>query len=215
MADPFANVAKFESSGDEYSDGDDDEYVSLVGHPDYEIRSSYPYTIRHVNSKLVANEWTSKTKGYVNVDLNGKPCRKHRLIALQFIPNPDNLSEVDHINHNRADYHIDNLRWVSSSNNQRNKSIHRGVRYNYIDKLPDDYIDVDTYETRNGLREFDNKEYYYSSSTDLFYYYNGRQYRILHINHGYNDALCVSMTDKNKRLVKVYYTKFKLQYDLL
>ena len=43
----------------------------------------------------------------------------HRLIALAFVPNPENLPEVDHINFNRADYSIDNLRWVSHADNIR------------------------------------------------------------------------------------------------
>jgi hypothetical protein len=60
----------------------------------------------------------------------------HRLIAKMFIPNPDNLSDVDHINHNKLDNRLENLRWVSSSDNNRNMSIrkkntsgHQGVSF--------------------------------------------------------------------------------------
>lgn len=50
-----------------------------------------------------------------------KTKRLHRLIAGAFIPNPEGLPEVDHINRNRTDNTVENLRWVSKSKNQWNK----------------------------------------------------------------------------------------------
>lgn len=41
----------------------------------------------------------------------------HRLVAMAFIPNPDNKSEVNHINGNKRDNHIWNLEWVTHSEN--------------------------------------------------------------------------------------------------
>jgi hypothetical protein len=45
----------------------------------------------------------------------------HRLVALAFIPNPDNLLEVDHIDKNKLNNHVLNLRWVSRSIQMRNR----------------------------------------------------------------------------------------------
>ncbi|KAK8888414.1 hypothetical protein M9Y10_039484 [Tritrichomonas musculus] len=190
------------------------QFVPLVNHEDYEILNEYPFTIRRRSTGYEVKEWING-EGYVITSMNGYDYRKHRLIALQFIPNPDNLPEVDHWNHNRADNHLENLHWVSSSNNQRNKSINKGVQYNFINKLPSDYIDVVSYETRAAVYEFNDKEYYYSPSTDLFYWFNGRQYKELHINHEHNGQLFVNMITKNSRKIKVFYTKFKIQYDLI
>ena len=41
----------------------------------------------------------------------------HRLVATAFIPNPDNLSEVNHIDGNRLNNTAENLEWVSHEEN--------------------------------------------------------------------------------------------------
>lgn len=41
----------------------------------------------------------------------------HRLVAMTFLPNPDNLPEVHHIDHNKENNRLDNLQWVSKSDN--------------------------------------------------------------------------------------------------
>ena len=190
------------------------EFVPLLGYEnDYEILNDYPFTIRRKNNHYEVSENDYQHKGYPAIYLNRKLIQKHVLIAKQFIPNPNNLPQVDHINHDRTDYHIENLRWITPSENQRNKSSFKGIQYEYIDTLPNDYIDVVTYESKNRTHEFNDKEYYYSPSTDKFYYFNGSQYRILNINTP-NDNKCVKMMDKNKRQIAVYYTKFNIQYDL-
>ena len=37
----------------------------------------------------------------------------HRLVALTFIPNPENKPEIDHIDTNRKNNSVDNLRWCT------------------------------------------------------------------------------------------------------
>jgi len=58
------------------------------------------------------------------INLNGKTMKYHRLIAIQFIPNPENMSQVDHINRNPFDNRIENLRWVDARTNSNNKTNH-------------------------------------------------------------------------------------------
>ena len=64
-----------------------------------------------------------KTDGYRRLRINGKDCNLHRLIAEAFIPNPENKPLVDHINRNRTDNRVENLRWVTYSENCKNKTI--------------------------------------------------------------------------------------------
>jgi hypothetical protein len=63
--------------------------------------------------------------GYLRVSLtcDDKKQKKmfhHRLMALTFIPNPDNLPVIDHINQIKTDNRIENLRWVSFVENSQN-----------------------------------------------------------------------------------------------
>lgn len=65
-----------------------------------------------------------KNTGYaqVNLSVNGK--RKaflvHRLVAEAFIENPLNLPEIDHINTNKEDNRVENLRWCTRKENENN-----------------------------------------------------------------------------------------------
>ena len=78
---------------------------------DYEIFTEYPHEIRRKsNGRIIA--FTRNNYGYLQCKLNRKIYKVHRLIANNFIPNPENKPFVDHINHIRDDYHINNLRWV-------------------------------------------------------------------------------------------------------
>ena len=98
---------------------------------------------------MIINFWTGlelkpckNKKGYLKIGLykNGK--RKHfylhRLLALTFIPNPDNLPEVDHIDRDRSNNDLSNLRWVTSIENNQNKGIPNtnttGEKYIHEDK---------------------------------------------------------------------------------
>jgi len=57
----------------------------------------------------------------------------HRLIGLHFIPNDDeNKTQVDHIDGDRTNNNIENLRWVTSSNNMRNQISKTNYMYEYI-----------------------------------------------------------------------------------
>ena len=58
----------------------------------------------------------------MTVKINGKLYLVHRLVAETFLPNPDNKPYVDHISRNKEDNRaFENLRWVSSSQNCRNR----------------------------------------------------------------------------------------------
>lgn len=47
----------------------------------------------------------------------------HRIMAETFIPNPLGLSDVDHINGNKLDNRLENLRWLSHKGNCQNRDM--------------------------------------------------------------------------------------------
>ena len=64
--------------------------------------------------------------GYLKVNLDKgddfKPYFIHRLVAEEFVPNPDNKPCVDHIDGNKLHNFVSNLQWVTTAeNNQKGK----------------------------------------------------------------------------------------------
>ena len=81
------------------------------------------YEVSNVNGK-VRNIQTGKLlkpekneNGYcvltLSKDGEQHKFKVHRLVATAFIPNPYNKPEVDHINHDRTDNSVENLRWAT------------------------------------------------------------------------------------------------------
>lgn len=64
--------------------------------------------------------------GYLRVHLSSGQNRLlieiHRLVALAYIPNPDNLETVDHIDGNKEHNYINNLQWMTREDNVRKRA---------------------------------------------------------------------------------------------
>ena len=55
--------------------------------------------------------------GYLRCYINGKSVLAHRLIADCFLPNPNNLPQINHINEIKDDNRVDNLEWCTANYN--------------------------------------------------------------------------------------------------
>ena len=185
-------------------------WQDLVGfEEDYEICDEYPYQIRKKSNGKILNDFNGGN-GYVQVWLNKHPYLKHRIIAEQFIPNPENLPFVDHKNQIRDDNRIDNLRWVNYSKNNENKSGSNGVDYIIIDydDCPDDLIIVDKYNQHKF------EDYYYSPENNRFYFDTGVNLRELYINYARGYSAYVNARSIENTKVKICFTKFKKLYGI-
>ena len=85
----------------------------------------FPLTENTHPRKRWKPRWTAgciNEDGYAVVVVSGKHHRVHRLIAETFIPHIEGRNLIDHINRNRSDNRVENLRWVNSVENSRNSA---------------------------------------------------------------------------------------------
>jgi hypothetical protein len=91
---------------------------------------------RYKEGKKIKPE-LNKSNGYLMICLRTKDGARfnntiHRLLAKAFIPNPDNKPCIDHIDRNRQNNELSNLRWVSYIENNNNFTPRNGSIYGTI-----------------------------------------------------------------------------------
>lgn len=72
---------------------------------------------RESKNKCVLSKNSVGSHGYKQVWFDNKVCLLHRLIAYNFIENPDNKPQIDHKDRNKLNNSINNLEWVSEKEN--------------------------------------------------------------------------------------------------
>ncbi|KAA6357784.1 MAG: hypothetical protein EZS28_046689 [Streblomastix strix] len=172
------------------------QFVQLVVEPEFEITTTEPWRIRRIADGFEPSI-NLNADGYMQVGLNRRMYGLHRLIAHQFIPNddPEHKTQTDHINHNRTDNSIINLRWVSPRQNCLNKD------QTYFDDIDEESIVVNEY----GNYQFEDLYFH----DDVFYFFNQLKFKQLHINESKAGYQFVHATDIYGMRHKIYYTKFK------
>jgi hypothetical protein len=101
----------------------------------------------------------------------------HRLLALAFIPNPENKPCVDHINRDRLDNRLENLRWATIFENNQNHSIQSN------NKLREQYISIHKVRTTRGVID------YYRYQREINYKTFEKNFKTLEEAIAFRDAL--------------------------
>ena len=186
----------------------DDTFVTLTEYPMYTIDSEYPHQIISKRNGLPVAEWNNGN-GYIRIRLSGINELKHRVIAEQFLPNPEGLPCVDHRNHNRSDNRIENLRWVSHSENNTNVTSKQGIEYEFVDELEANALQI------NFVNGSEFEGYWLAGNEILFY--DGIRYRIA-AKHARGNQWIIRMRDVegNSRTVSKHQLDESMseEYDL-
>ena len=88
---------------------------------------------KNSKGKIMIN-YKVNENGYIRVYIYNKTYALHRLIALAFIDNPENKSQVNHIDGNKINNSVNNLEWVTNKENQIHKH-QTGLGNNFTRKI--------------------------------------------------------------------------------
>ena len=96
-----------------------EQWKTITGYDNYEV--STEGNVRNVKTGRIITQHDNG--GYLKVNLHKNGKRKvfyiHRLVAIAFIPNPQNKPTVNHIDENKHNNRVDNLEWATYGEQQR------------------------------------------------------------------------------------------------
>ena len=167
----------------------------------YEISTEYPYEIRKISTHRVVKV-SNSYNGYQIVCLGGKTIGLHKVVATQWLENPNNLPEVNHKDSVRNNNHVENLEWISHSDNLRQREAFTRRNFEFVEALPETAFQLTEY------KGFSYDKYWFDNTTETLFIKAKRQpYRIVHPsdNHGRPQ---VTLYDVESKAHAVFWSKF-------
>ena len=179
-------------------------WEEVKNHPLYMISKEYPHVIKK-RTEMFPSKVTRNNSGYQTVSIDGQSYCLHRIIAEQWLPNPDNLKEVNHKNHIRDDNRLENLEWMSASDNRRDRKKAHKQKFEYVEEIPDTAVELVEY---NG---FEYNRYWFDYDTERLIINSRNRFHYVNISdHG--SKLC-TLVDVNGRQHTIGWSK--LLYEMM
>lgn len=160
-----------------------EHWLNISGYDNYQV-SNFGRIRNSTTGRIL--KLGNDSNGYLKVNLskNGKvkTHQIHNLVANEFIDKIDGKNYIDHIDKNRLNNIVENLRWVSSSENSRNRSIASNNTSNF-----------------KGVSFYKNHNKYYAEIK-----HEGQRYRLGHFKTAEEAARAYDK--KAKELDPVHFT---------
>ena len=131
----------------------------IDGYANYVV-SNFGRTCNATTERILKGSMSKN--GYLTVGLSKNEKSKthniHKLVAHEWLDNPDNKRCVDHIDGDKKNNHCENLRWATHSENAKNakiqtntSSIYKGVSLNKIARKWEAYVSINKHKTNLGF----------------------------------------------------------------
>jgi hypothetical protein len=126
---------------------DQEIWKPITDFPNYEVSSKGQVKSKYKNIIMTLQK---NYAGYLKICLKNNEdkyisCSAHRLVAKEFIDNPENKPTVDHIDKNKQNNCVSNLRWATMT--EQNLHVNKGIKFfKPINYRPVYRINIDTNE---------------------------------------------------------------------
>lgn len=144
-------------------------FKKIIGYENYSI--SNLGNIRNDKTRRILKPY-KKQNGYLQIQLGRKQVPKyiHRLMAITFLEKEKDKIQVDHINGKKDDNRLENIRWVSVSENC--------YAYGYEERIKNKQKKIIAINKNGEVKQFDSRketaEYFKCSKSQIDY---GRYYK--------------------------------------